>query len=162
MNVMHEVARLEGLSVKQLRERYAEAFGEATRANNKPWLVKRIAWRLQANAEGGLSDRAKRRAAELANEADLRLSPPKPRANNAANTLTVEVASPPMPDRRLPPPGTMLQREYKGQVLRVLVQPHGFEHDGTIYRTLSAVAKAITGSHVNGYAFFRLAEGAGQ
>ncbi len=160
MNVMHEVARLEGLSVKQLRERYAEAFGEATRANNKPWLVKRIAWRLQANAEGGLSDRAKRRAAELANEADLRLSPPKPRANAGADTVTVEVASPRRSDQRLPPPGTLLQREYKGRTLRVMVMPKGFEHEGTIYRTLSAAAKAITGSHVNGYCFFRLSEGA--
>jgi hypothetical protein len=39
------------------------------------WLVKRIAWRMQALAEGDLSERARRRAAELANDADLRLSP---------------------------------------------------------------------------------------
>ena len=55
-NIGQEIAALPRLTVQQLRERYAELFGEATRANNKPWLVKRLAWRLQALAEGGLSD----------------------------------------------------------------------------------------------------------
>src|SRR5947209_3456404 len=77
INVGKEVAALGRMSVNDLRERYAAVFGEATVTGNKPWLVKRIAWRLQANAEGDLSDRAKARAAELARDADLRLTPPK-------------------------------------------------------------------------------------
>ena len=77
LNVTREVAALQRLGVKALRERYAEVFGEATPARNKVWLVKRIAWRLQALAEGDLSERARRRAAELANDADLRLNPPR-------------------------------------------------------------------------------------
>jgi hypothetical protein len=76
LNVAKEVAALRRLTTRQLRQRYAEVFGEATNANNKAWLVKRIAWRLQALAEGDLSERARRRAAELAHDADLRLSPP--------------------------------------------------------------------------------------
>jgi hypothetical protein len=63
------------LTVTQLRERYAVVFGEATATGNKPWLVTRIAWRMQANAEGDLSDRAKTRAAELVRDVDLRLPP---------------------------------------------------------------------------------------
>src|SRR5215218_2115081 len=77
--IEQEVAKLQKLPVPKLRERYAEAFGEPTRTANKAWLVKRIAWRLQAMSEGDLSERARKRAAELANDADLRLNPPKPR-----------------------------------------------------------------------------------
>src|SRR5215472_17395531 len=72
-----ELANLGSLTVNQLRARYAALFGETTRVGNKPWLVKRIAWRLQALAEGDLSQRARQRALELAHDADLRLSPPK-------------------------------------------------------------------------------------
>jgi hypothetical protein len=60
------------------------------------------------------------------------------------------------PDERLPPPGTVITRRYKGDVLHVKVLPHGFEYEGEVYSSLSAVAKAITGSHCNGYLFFRL------
>jgi hypothetical protein len=60
------------------------------------------------------------------------------------------------PDGRLPPPGTVLTRPYKGRSLQVQVLPHGFEFDGQVYRSLSAVARAITGSHCNGFLFFRL------
>ena len=77
IDVAAEIAALQKLSVDELRGRFAEVFGEVTLARHKVWLVKRIAWRLQALAEGDLSARAQRRAAELANDADLRLSPPK-------------------------------------------------------------------------------------
>ncbi len=61
----------------QLREKYVEVFGEATVTKNRTWLVRRIAWRLQALAEGDLSERARDRAAELARDADLRVLPPR-------------------------------------------------------------------------------------
>lgn len=83
LNVAKELAVLRRLSVSELRARYAEAFGEPTNANHRAWLLKRILWRLQARAEGDLSARARQRAAELANEADLRLSPPRATANFA-------------------------------------------------------------------------------
>jgi DUF2924 family protein len=57
---------------------------------------------------------------------------------------------------RLPPPGSVIIREYRGESLRVTVLPDGFEHEGERYRSLSAVAKAVTGQHLNGFAFFRL------
>src|SRR6185437_11670963 len=134
-----------------------EAFGENTNANNRDWLVKRIAWRLQALAEGGLSERARRRAAELAQDADLRLSPPKVKevqADAPVRTMTGVLID--RADDRLPLPGTILTREYKGQTLQVRVLASGFEYAGEVYKSLSAVAKAVTGSHCNGYAFFRL------
>src|SRR5881394_2882221 len=76
INVAKTVETLNRMTVTQLRERYAEVFGESTRSYNKQFLVKRIAWRMQALEEGGLSERARRRAMELANDADLRIRPP--------------------------------------------------------------------------------------
>jgi hypothetical protein len=156
LNVGKEVAALQRMTVKDLRARYAEAFGEQTQANNKGWLVKRIAWRLQALTEGDLSERARQRAAELANDADLRMSPPKPRVPVApaerTRTGTLRFDG----DRRLPPPGSVLTRAYKGQALRVTVLSTGFEFEGDLFKTLCAVAKAVTGQHCNGYHFFRL------
>ncbi|HEV3436990.1 MAG TPA: DUF2924 domain-containing protein [Gemmata sp.] len=66
LNVVQEIAALQRMTTKQLRERYAEVFGETTTANNRTWLFRRIAWRLQALAEGDLSERARARAVELA------------------------------------------------------------------------------------------------
>ena len=105
LNVAREVAALRPLTAKQLRDKYADLFGESTNANNRAWLVKSIAWRLQVQAEGDLSERARRRAAELAYDADLRLSPPKLMAIPAAasertTTGPLERAG----DDRLPPP----------------------------------------------------------
>jgi hypothetical protein len=60
LNIVNEVATLQRLSVGQLRQRFAELFGETTKASNRTWLVKRILWRLQALAEGDLSERARR------------------------------------------------------------------------------------------------------
>ena len=161
LNITREVAVLKRLTVGQLLARYAEVCGAATNCHNKPWLIKRIAWRLQAQAEGDLSERARRRAAELADDADLRLSPPKIAATStppatptndakAVRTLAFQA------DNRLPPPGTVLTRKYRGEDLQVKVLATGFEFEGQVYPSLSAVAKAITGTHINGFLFFRL------
>ena len=150
-----ELAHLGRLTVGQLRDRYRSLFGEATRAGNKAWLIKRLAWRLQALAEGDLSERTRQRAKELANDADLRLSPPK--TGHLALMSSARAAKPSAKhDPRLPPPGTILHRSYKGEILQVKVLRHGLEFEGNIYRSLSAVAKAITGSHCNGFLFFKL------
>jgi hypothetical protein len=153
LNIVTEMATLQRLSVGQLRQRFAQLFGEATAASNKTWLVKRLLWRMQALAEGDLSERARRRAAELARDADLRLNPPRTKTSTAAPPEPVSV--PASVDPRLPPPGTILTRPYKGQQLQVQVRTDGFAYAGTVYPSLSAVAKAITGTHTNGYHFFR-------
>ena len=156
-NLAQELALLPRLGVADLRSRYAELFGETTRTGNKAWLVKRLAWRLQALAEGDLSQRARQRAAELAHDADLRLSPPRTLATHACPAAIPRPAKLRLPPcDRLPPPGTILHRPYKGAVLQVKVLRDGFAFEGKLYKTLSAVAKAITGSHLNGFLFFRL------
>src|SRR5437762_5536091 len=114
-----QLALLPRLTVHELRRRFAEVFGEPTLANNRVWLVKRIAWRLQALVEGNLSERARRRAAELANDADLRLYPP--RASQAVPREKKSTADAERPDIRLPSPGHTLSRLYKGRMLHVRV-----------------------------------------
>lgn len=160
LNVEKELAALRKLTVTELRGRYAEAFGEPTKVHHKAWLVKRIIWRLQTLAEGDLSERARRRAAELANDADLRLAPPKCWPAGTAPTATVDVASP--RDICLPPPGSILTRQYKGRSVQVRVLAEGFEFEGDFYRSLSAIAVKVTGSHCSGHRFFRLVRGANQ
>jgi hypothetical protein len=156
LNVHKEVAAMQRLGAKQLRGRYAEVFGEATTANNKTWLIRRIAWRLQALAEGDLTERACRRAEELGNDADLRMNPPRPKVADAPRAMDTATANVPPRDRRLPPVGSVLVRKYRGQTLQVRVLADGFEFEGDVHPSLSAVAKAITGSHCNGYLFFRI------
>ncbi len=63
LNIAKEVARMKRMTVPELRRQYAEVFGEECRSRHKRFLLKRIAWRLQANAEGDLPKRARQRAA---------------------------------------------------------------------------------------------------
>ena len=157
MIISGTITGLQRLTMHELRARYAELFGETTAAKNRTWLLRRVAWRLQSLAEGDLSERARQRAAELANDADLRIT--VPRAKEPVPTA-VAGAPPVAPscsaDSRLPMPGTILTRDYKGQSLQVEVLAEGFAYAGQSYKSLSAVAKAVTGTHCNGFWFFRL------
>ena len=158
LNIGKEVAALRRMTTQELQAKYVELLGEEVwKISNRVWLVKRIAWRLQALAEGDLSERARRRAAELANDADLRLSPPrphKPRPKAIVQTGPTRRAS----KRNTPHlrPGTVLARKYRGEMLEVRVLADGFAFEGTTYSSLSAVAKAITGAHCSGHHFFGL------
>ena len=153
IDVDRELAALEGMSTGQLCERYAELFREPVRTRHRVYLVRKIAWRLQSVAEGDLTERARRRAAELAHDADVRVMPPKAPTPQPA---ILKVQSEAECDPRLPSPGTAIVRKYKGRTLRVLVLSDEFEYNGQRYNSLSAVAKAITGSHCNGFRFFKL------
>ena len=153
MNIRMQIAELGKMTQSQLREKYLEVFGEPTRSGSREHLIKRIAWRLQSQAEGGLSERARQRAAELARDADIRTTIPRsPTLSTDAITrvlaTTIKDANP------IPMPGAVLTRKYKGRTIEVTVLPGGFDYEGQIYRSLSAVAKAVTGSHWNGNIFF--------
>jgi hypothetical protein len=153
LNIGKEIAALRRLTVPELRRRYATACGETTTSRHREFLIRRIVWRLQANEEGGLSDRARLRAKELAADSDVRLTAPQARPSCAPGPTTaapIRISE----DERLPMPGAILTRRYKGEVVEVRVLPHGFEFEGDRFGSLSAVAKKITGSHWNGYRFF--------
>ncbi len=83
---------------------------------------------------------------------DLRVTAPRGQSPN----VDASQAARSLRDPRLPMPGTVITRPYKGRLVRVTVGEAGFEYEGTSYRSLSAVARAVTGSHCNGYLFFQL------
>ena len=104
-----EIDELSRMTVGQLRHKYMEVFGEESRSNHKQFLFRRIAWRIQALAEGGLSERARRRALDIANDADLRIRAPKAKFGTDATLdpkLSVSRKVGSALDPRLPPPGT--------------------------------------------------------
>ncbi len=160
-----EIDDLQSMTTGELAERYEELHGQPCRTRHRAYLIRKIAWRIQANAEGDLSERARKRAAELADDAEVRVMAPKtmicPPQPPDAPTVTRKVPDAHPSDPRLPSPGSAIVRQYKGKTIRVVVleDDRGFEYQGDRYRTLSAVAKQITGSHINGFRFFRLQNG---
>ncbi|MGB9610596.1 MAG: DUF2924 domain-containing protein [Bryobacteraceae bacterium] len=155
--IRQEIEALRNLTTAQLKAKYREVFGEETRSNHKQFLFRRIAWRIQANASGGLSERARRRALEIANDADLRIRAPKNFLKDEPDEhRTAEACVLPTADPRLPLPGTRLVRRFRGKDVVVLVRQDGFEYDRQVYRSLSAAVRAATGTPWNGFAFFGL------
>jgi hypothetical protein len=159
--IQSQIETLRRMTVRELRTRYREVFGEESRSNHKQFLFRRIAWRLQADAEGGLSERARQRALEIANDADLRIRAPKEFDFDAAGQRCVQEKITPDADPRRPLPGTVLEREYKGKAIVVKVGEDGYDYNGRRYRSLSAIAKDITGTKWNGYLFFHMPVGRG-
>lgn len=155
LNVSKEIAALKRMTLADLRRKYAEAFGESTTSRHKQFLIRRIIWRLQANQEGGLSQRARQRANKLAADSDVRLTAPRTKASSSRGPTkagAIQIAQ----DERVPMVGAIITRQYKGETVEVRVLPRGFEFEGEVYRSLSAVAGKITGAHWNGYHFFGL------
>ena len=155
--VLSEIESLRRASMADLRRKYQEAFHEETRCRHREHLFRRIAWRLQALAEGDLSQRARLRAQQIAQDGDLRINAPRDfftvggeRVHTTAGQNGRE------PDRRLPLPGALLTRKWKGRTILVEVLAKGFRYENRQYSSLSAIAVAITGTRWNGLAFFGL------
>lgn len=142
---------LRQMTVSELQAEWRSTMNEEPRSRNKTWMFRRLCWAIQAEMYGGLSERAKRRIEELIPIAE-RWMPLGRRA------LERKLSPTPIPKRdpRLPRPGTVLTRPYKGRTLAVTVLEDGFEFDGRKYPSLTAIAKAVTGSHWNGMHFFGL------
>ena len=156
--IREEIEGLRSLTTAQLKEKYREVFGEQSRSNHKQFLFRRIAWRIQANAWGGLSERARRRALEIADDADLRIRAPKNFLKDGPDeSRTAEARIAPGLDPRLPLPGSDLVRRYQGKDVVVRVrQDGGFECNGRIYTSLSKAVIEATGTRWNGFAFYNL------
>ncbi|TQF10734.1 DUF2924 domain-containing protein [Myxococcus llanfairpwllgwyngyllgogerychwyrndrobwllllantysiliogogogochensis] len=166
-----QLAALASMSVPELAEKYQELYGEPTRSRNRDYLKKRLAFRIQELAEGGLSARAIARISELGDKLPERWrmrqveetkpsAPPPPSApDGRAAAADGSAAAADGRDARLPPPGTVLTRVFKGAQHRVTVREGGIEYEGQLHRSLSFVAKLITGTAWNGYSFFGLKDG---
>ena len=150
------IEQLHTLSVLQLQNRFRELFGERSPSSNRNHLFRRVAWRLQSRALGDLSDRARQRAAQLADDANLRL-----RAPASFWRAWEKRSAPPTRDPRLPSPGTLLQRSYRQRCIEVRVLDKGFLYNGRTYSSLSAIAQHATGTRWNGFLFFGLTKANG-
>jgi hypothetical protein len=161
-NVQEAVIELESMNVPALRTRYREVFKEDSRSHNGPYLRKRIGYRLQEIAYGGLSERAKARIRELVVDAPIRRRGfPVPKEVLVGRQLASEPLAPggealANRDPRLPPTGTTLRRQYGKSVHVVAVEDDGFVFRGQRHESLSKVARLITGTSWNGFTFFGL------
>ena len=143
------LSALAEMTVAELKAKYEEVFVEPSRSSNKDYLRKKIAWRIQELAEGGLSDRAKQRIEELAADAPARFRQTvDPTQSTADHSL----------DPRLPTPGSVITKEHKGVTHEVKVLEDAFEYQGKTYRSLSKIAREITGTSWNGFLFFNLTQ----
>jgi hypothetical protein len=136
-----DLTAVEVLPIAALRAKYREVVGLDVRTHNRAYLLRRIAYVLQQRAE------------EVAR-------PEVPSAAPASPSMPPTAAPTPPCDEqdpRMPPPGTTLERQYKDAVVRVKVLADGFEFEGRRYRSLSAIAREVTGTIWNGMLFFNLA-----
>jgi hypothetical protein len=154
--VWMEIEKLRRASLTALREKYREAFQEETRSRHREQLFRRIAWRLQALAEGDLSERARLRAQQIGRDADLRKVAPPDFLTVGGERVQTARGNRRQADSRLPLPGTVLSRKWKGRTLLVEVLSNGFRYENRHYASLSAIAVAVTGTRWNGLAFFGL------
>ena len=135
-SILAQVAALKDNSTPELRALWKNLFDREAPPFGRRYLEDRLAFRVQELAHGGLSDRARRKLDALAGQLD-------PKAARRRE-----------PKRLLP--GTQLQREWKGIEHVVTVREHDFEYAGRPYKSLSAIARAITNVRWNGPLFFGL------
>ncbi len=155
-SILHEIRRIQQLSVNELQVEWARLYdGEACRSRNRPYLVQRLCWRLQERRLGGLNDAAKRRLEQLGQAEFQRARTPNVGLDVAA-PAPVETSRR-VRDPRMPVVGSVITKMYKGRELRIVVREGGFEFEGSVFASLSALAREITGStHINGKLFFGL------
>jgi len=135
-DVIGKVAALPSLDNDELKRLWRELFDEPAPRKKRDYLIPRLAWRIQELAYGGLSDSAKDRINRLVRSKE-QIKPSSRRI-------------------RRPAIGTRLIREYQGVEHHVTVTRNGFEYQGRTYRSLSHIAREITGTRWSGPLFFGL------
>jgi hypothetical protein len=154
-----QIDELAAMNVAALQQRHKELFGEAPVSAHRQFLFRKIAWRVQADREGGLPDSARELARAIARDAPLRVrvisNAEKLRGGiPLERTTTTTIA--PGHDSRLPMPGGLIVKKFRGETIVVKVVDEGFEYRDRRYGSLSAIAQEITGTKWNGFLFFGL------
>jgi hypothetical protein len=141
-SVVRQVMELQDMPFSELKEKYRELFGKEPPAANRKQVIARLAYRIQEIAYGGLSEQTK---AKLEWIYEKHGDPRKGKRERRRREK-----------QGIPVPGTRLIRDWQGGRYEVTVLHEGFEYEGKVYRSLSAVTKAITGAHWSGPNFFGL------
>src|SRR6266571_3321452 len=136
--VLAQLAALKTAPVADLKNKWRDLFDSEPPHYNRRFLENRLAYRIQELAYGGLSEDAIERLDALADQ----LEGKKPKR--------------PSPLQNRPIAGTRLIREWKGIEHCVTVRQDDFEYQGRPYKSLSAIARNITGTRWNGLVFFGL------
>jgi len=149
-----KIADLKHKAIPELQKNFEALFDDQkASSNNKVYLVRRIAYRLQELEYGGLSQKAQNRLKELIAFYDpVNNKAIRPKVGVETQTKTKTRGR----DIRLPIPGTIIIKVYRGKKHQIKVLEDGFEYEGKIYKHLTAVAEKITSAHWNGYNFFNL------
>ncbi len=145
-SVLKQVTSLPKLSFDELKALYVSLYGTEPPAYNRDLIIKRLAYRLQEIAYGGLPERVRQRLDEVLVDNGY--------DENAMPTGVSKRKRKVTEDH--PVVGTVLVREWRGKRYEVTSLRDGFEFEGRKYRSLSAIAAAITGAHQSGVAFFGL------
>ena len=147
--IAQKIEALKDAPLKELQEAYLAYFPEKKASNKRTYLWRRVVYRLQELEYGELATDAKAKLRILMDTYDpVNNLTIKPQAIRPGIVLKR--------DQRLPIPGTVITKEYKGTRIQVKTLEKGFEWNGKIYRSLTAIAKEITGAHWNGFLFFNL------
>jgi hypothetical protein len=150
---LSKIMALKEKSLAELKVTYEGLFGgKKAPSNNKVYLWHKIAYRLQEMELGGLSVKAEGKIQELIQKYD----PINNKTLRPDIAESAETAKKLKRDKRLPIPGTIITKEYKGNKIEVKILEFGFEYKNKKYKSLTAIAKEITGAHWNGYLFFGL------
>ena len=166
-----QIAAMKSMSLSELAQLHVSLFGKYPQTHNRERLVSLLARKLQEAQEGGLSRRERLRIIELRahmppsweeklsiSGLDGRKAKPRPRppSRATAQPSRATMRKKRRRDPRLPPPGAVLGKLYEGRQHDVMVGESTFVYEGRSYRSLSAVAVAITGQQWNGFRFFDL------
>jgi len=147
--VLRQIAELQRLPMSELQERWRVLLGTEPPPYNKPFLLKRLVYRVQELAYGGLPMSTYEEIDRVLTEAGY---------DELAATVHPGHAKKPASQRKpgMPVTGTQLVRIWNGGRFEVLVTRDGFAFEGRPYKSLTAITKAITGTHWNGPKFFGL------
>lgn len=144
-----KVEDLKEAPLKVLQAAYAKQFPGKKVSNNRIYLWRRLAYKLQELEHGELPVKAQAKLKTLMDAYD-------PVNNVVLKPRVATSGALPERDRRLPLPGTIITKDYKGSKIQVKALDNGFEYTGKIYKSLTAIAKEVTGAHWNGFLFFNL------
>lgn len=131
LEVVKQVMALKNLSLSELDKLWAKMFDAPPAFGAKPYMIPKLAYKIQELAYGGLDAESEKKLKYEANRLDKN-------------------------KKYSPMVGTKIVKEYKGKTIEVTVVEEGFSYEGVIFKSLSAVAQKVTGTKWNGLKFFNI------